>query len=119
MALSGLAALIYPILRERIRTSETTISYGALVDELGFLAPPNQNLQPFDQRLFHALGEIGAACHTSGLPALSSMVVQNQGTPGEGYYKATHPKARSEMQKLEAWSKEHKGAIATTYPESL
>jgi hypothetical protein len=124
--LSELATSIYQILRDRVPADDPRISYGELVDELGALPPPNERLQAFDKRLFDALGEIGASCHSHipELPALSSIVVlRGEGgsldRPGTGYFKATHPAAKSENAKDEAWLAEFNSAKRTNYPESI
>src|SRR4051812_19817060 len=97
MAISALAELIYGVLRQRTNMSEPRLSYRDLVEELGALPAPNQNLQPLDRRLFAALGELGHACHEAGLPAISAIVVQRDhdalGMPGEGFFKDLYPTA--------------------------
>lgn len=123
MPLEGLASLIYPILRDRVPGDDPRMSYESLVNELGPLPPPNQNLQAFDQRLFAALGAIGSACHMNGLPALSSIVVQQTASslhmPGPGYYPVTHPEARSDEARIAAWLAEYGNARTTIYPPEL
>lgn len=121
--LEGLAASIYHVLCGRVPGEDPRLSYEALVEELGPMDPPNQNLRAFDPRLFAALGELGAACHRRGLPALSAIVVQKAepglGMPGPGYYSAAHPEARTDDQKVEAWLVEYRNARSTSYPNDL
>jgi len=126
MPLSDLAARVYEILRQRVPNDDPRIAYQDLVTALGPLPPPNTGLQAYDRRLFDALGEIGLACHrhTPRLPALSSIVVQrNQdgtlGMPGMGYYPVTHPKAKTDVEKMEAWMEEFRQSKQTRYPTRL
>lgn len=120
MALSALADAVYQILRQRVPSEDPTLFYGALVEELGTLPPPNQSLQPHDRRLFAALGEVGRACRAAGLPAISSIVVAKEsGVPGSGYYIDHHPQARSEEAKFVSWRSEFMIAKTTTYPPTL
>src|SRR6476659_7377349 len=107
MPLSVLASSIYAVLRQRTTLGEPRISYRDLVEELGPLAPPNQNLQPQDRRLSAALGELGHACHAAGLPAISAIVVQREqdglGMPGEGYFLDIHPLAKTDELRISLW----------------
>ena len=127
MPLGGLASAIYQILRQRVPAGDPRISYGSLVNALGDLPSPNQNLQAYDKRLFEALGEIGIACHrhSAPLPALSSIVVQkldngDLGMPGLGYYLAVHPTAHSDIHRIEVWTTEYERARQeTNYPQQL
>jgi hypothetical protein len=126
MPLQGLADRIYQVLRQRVPAEDPRISYQGVVDALGPIPPPNDNLQAFDRRLFDALGEIGTACHAHSprLPALSAVVVQKNvddtlGMPGAGYYPVTHPAARSDLAKIEAWMEEFQQTKRATYPPTL
>lgn len=127
MPLTGLAALIYPILQNRVPADDPRLSYEDLVTRIeevhGALPPPDQNLQAFDARLFDALGQIGNACHAADLPALSAIVVQRTesglGMPGAGYYPATHPHARNDEQRIEAWLTEYGECRQAQYPARL
>jgi hypothetical protein len=126
MALSELATLIYRQLRSRVPAEDPRISYQQLVESVQPLPTPYETLQPFDRRLFDALGEIGRACHlhAPSLPAITAIVVQKEddgrlGMPGPGYFQSTHPTARSENAKVESWLREYQQAKVSHYPPVL
>ena len=92
--MSVLATAIYAILRTLVPGPAAEITYEDLVEQLGPMPPPNQDLWPKDNRLNYALGEIVTACrnHESPQPALPAIVVRkDERTPGVGYYPIAHP----------------------------
>src|SRR5579872_4366930 len=64
---SILATAIYDILRSLVPSPRAEITYSELVQQLGPLRAPNQDLQPRDSRLDSALGELVAACRRRNL----------------------------------------------------
>jgi hypothetical protein len=60
--MSPLGEAIYHILAQRVGLEEPLITYYELVKRLPPMVPPYHDVAPNDQRLFHALGEVGRAC---------------------------------------------------------
>ena len=69
-------------------SEQCKIRYRALVEAL---PAPFANLHWRDPRLNEALGELVSACRASGLPAISAIVVNDTGYPGNSYYPVAHP----------------------------
>jgi hypothetical protein len=125
-ALSYLAERVYQTLKGRVSADEPRLSYRELIQSVGQLAPPDNNLMPQDDRLLAALGEICRACHTHNprLPALPCLVVNERehgtlGTPGLVYYHDAHQGVHGRKAKHAAWLEEYQRAKTTTYPESI
>jgi hypothetical protein len=119
--LSELATAIYEVLRSMVPSPRADISYSDLVERLGPMPAPNENLQARDPRLDAALGELVTACRQHGLPAISALVVRDaERVPGPGYYTLAHPAvARDTARAMVAWGTEAQLARGTTYPEQL
>jgi hypothetical protein len=122
MPLSVLALAIYEILRALVPDPQAEITYQELVNRLGPLPSPNDNLHWRDPRLDAALGELVAACRERGLPAISALVVRAiERNPGHMYYPVAHPveDAQGELAAEIAWGNEIQRVRQTTYPAQL
>lgn len=121
--MSVLATAIYAILRSLVPAPAAEITYEDLVEQLGPMPPPNQDLRPRDPRLDIALGEIVTTCrnHKPPLPALPAIVVRKyERTPGEGYYRIAHPDVPQDWAHwMIAWGNEVIRVRQTTYPAAL
>ena len=118
--LNVLAAAIYEILQAMVPNPNAEITYAELVNQLGPMPPPNQNLQARDARLDVALGELVHACRQLGLPAISALVVRNDDrSPGPGYYPVAHPQVGDMAAAMIAWGNEIALVRATAYPVQL
>jgi hypothetical protein len=122
MPLSQLAANIYDVLRDNIRTNRATITYSELVKRLGPLPAPNRNLQAQDRRLNEALNELVQYCRERNLSAISAIVVTaNTARPGPGYYDVAYPELSNgnHSEEERAWLAEVSQVYQTHYPETL
>jgi hypothetical protein len=126
MSVSPLAERVYQTLLRRLRLSNPLISYGDLVRALGPLPPPNNDLQPNDERLFEALEEIARKCqsHAPPLPVLTALVVRRNpdgtlGTPGAGHFALVVPHVGDEAARIRMWRAELTHVVACSYPQEL
>jgi hypothetical protein len=121
MPLSQLALHVYDILRLMVPNPSADITYQDLVNRLGPLPPPNEDLQPRDLRLDQALGEVVAECRARNLPAIPAIVVRADGRiPGAGYYPIAHPDEMHDVARaMIAWGNEVLRVRQTTYPPTL
>ncbi len=119
--LSVLAAAIYDILQSLVPGPSAEITYTELVNRLGPMPAPNQDLQAHDRRLDIALGELVTACRARGLPAIAALVVRDDSRiPGSGYYPMAHPTVANDTARaMIAWGNEVQQVRATTYPAQL
>jgi hypothetical protein len=119
--LSVLAAAIYDVLRVLVPNRRAEITYAELVDQLGPMPPPNQDLHARDVRLDAALGELVTACRRRGLPAIAAIVVRDDTrAPGQGYYSIAHAAEAGDTDiAMIAWGHEVQQVRATTYPAHL
>jgi hypothetical protein len=119
--MSPLATEIYKQLRRRARAAETSITFKQLAAAIG-RARPSLATHPRSSRLHAALDEVIAACRAADLPCLPAIVCR-AGTrrPSTGYYKAAHPRVRSDAGRAAAWEREHARVLeaAARYPEAL
>ena len=116
--MSPLAHEIYRQLRRHLRTGNASITYGELAAAVSKKHPTHHRSPSFHA----ALGEVTAACRTARLPCLAAIVWRASGQcPGGGYYKAAHPRARTEKAQLAAWEREHADVVcdAAKFPPSL
>src|SRR4051794_27600332 len=119
MALSYLAQKIYSLLRTRVPGSpakKCLIRYHELVDAVKPLPANLADLHFRDLRLDEALGELVHACRARSLPAISAMVVNEEGYPGPGYYPIAHPGIRDSIPQIVKWSRELEKVAKQTYP---
>lgn len=116
--MSPLAHEIYRQLVRHIRTGRSSITYG----ELATAVSKKHHTHHRSQSFHTALGEVSAACRTAKLPCLPAIVWRSSGQrPGGGYYKAAHPRARTEQSQLAAWEREHADVVrdAAKFPAAL
>ncbi len=116
--MSPLAHEIYRRLLRHLRTGAASITYAELAVAVSKKHPTHHRSQSFHA----ALGEVTEACRTARLPCLPAIVWRAAGQrPGGGYYRAAHPRARSEKSQLEAWEREHSDVVrdAAKFPPSL
>jgi hypothetical protein len=115
--MSPLATEIYKQLRRTLR-SRSSITYRELAVLVGRRHPTHQR-----SRRFHAaLTEVTAACRERALPCLPAIVWSaTTKRPSGGYYRAAHPRARTDDTRVAAWEREHAAVIreAVTFPPSL
>jgi len=116
--MSPLAHEIYRQLIRHLRAGKASITYGELAAAVSKKHPTHHRSPSFHA----ALGEVTAACRTAKLPCLPAIVWTAVGhCPSEGYYKAAHPRARTEAAQMTAWEREHAAVVrdAATFPASL
>lgn len=116
--MSPLAHEIYRRLLRHLRTGASSITYGDLAAAVSRKHPTHHRSPTFHE----ALGEVSAACRTAKLPCLPAIVWRAAGQrPGSGYYKAAHPRARTEKSRFEAWEREHADVVreVAKFPPSL
>lgn len=116
--MSPLAHEIYRQLIRHVRGGGASITYAELAAVVSKKHPTHHRSPSFHT----ALGEVTAACRTAKLPCLPAIVWRAAGQrPGNGYYKAAHPRARTEQSQLLAWEREHSDVVraATKFPASL
>lgn len=116
--MSPLAIAIYKVLVKQLKTNRTSITYGALADEVSKKIPVHRRSKTFHD----ALGEVTTACRGADLPCLPAMVWRTDTQkPSDGYYKLAHSRSRSGLAQEKAWEKEHARVIAeaSRYPAEL
>jgi hypothetical protein len=115
--MSPLATAIYKQLR-RTLTSKNSITYGELAEAVSKTHETHHRSPKFHA----ALTEVTVACREHELPCLPAIVWSSTAKrPSEGYYKAAHPRARTDESKNAAWEREHAAVIrdAAKFPPSL
>ena len=118
--MSPLATEIYKQLRRAISAARPkhSITYKELV-ELVRTKFPTHHRSP---QLFTALTEVTVACREHDLPCLPAIVWSaSSNRPSEGYYKAAHPRARTDESRKTAWEREHAAVVldAKKFPAAL
>ncbi|HWU87286.1 MAG TPA: hypothetical protein VN253_08425 [Kofleriaceae bacterium] len=104
--MSPLAIQIYKQLRRRARKRQPFVTYKELVAVIG-RATPKLATHQRSAKLHAALGEVSVACRAADLPCLPALVCRSgTGRPSTGYYKAAHPRVRSDRGRAEAWERE-------------
>ncbi len=99
--MSPLALHVYRRLIHRARSSQPSITYGELAQQVG-------DLHPRSPLLHAALGEVSNACRHSALPCLPAIVWRASAKrPSTGYYAVAHPRAHTAEAQLAAWQREH------------
>jgi hypothetical protein len=115
--MTALATEIYKALRRTIQTKHS-ITYGELAELVSKKHPTHQR-----SRSFHAaLTELTATCRETGVPCIAAVVWSaSTGRPSAGYYKAAHPRARTDESKRSAWEREHAAVVwnAAKFPAAL
>jgi hypothetical protein len=107
--MSPLAGAIYKLLVRRLRTRTPSLTYSQLVDALGARHPTHRR----SPALHDAIAEVVKACRARGLPCLPALVHrQASGHPGPSYFRAAHPRARSETARINAWEAELLAVLA-------
>lgn len=112
--MSPLATSIYKQLVANARRSNPSITYGELAKAV--------KVHHRSPQLHIALGELTNACRHAGLPVIAAMVCRaDSGRPSDGYYKAAHPRAQTDEQRVSAWEREHAKVIghADKFPAKL
>lgn len=117
MPLTALANEIYKALRRTIRTKHS-ITYKELAELVSKKHPTHQRSASFHA----ALTELTTACRDTGVPCIAAVVWSaSTHRPSAGYYKAAHPRARTEESKKAAWEREHLAVVsnAARFPAAL
>ncbi len=116
--MSPLAHEIYRQLVRHLRHGKPSITYA----ELAVLVSKRHPVHHRSSSFHKALGEVTAACRSAKLPCLPAIVWQASGNcPSLGYYKAAHPRARTDDARLAAWEREHIAVLrgADSFPAAL
>lgn len=116
--MSPLAHEIYRQLVRHLRHGKPSITYA----ELAVLVSKRHPVHHRSSSFHKALGEVTAACRSAKLPCLPAIVWQASGNcPSLGYYKAAHPRARTDDARLAAWEREHTAVLrgADSFPAAL
>jgi hypothetical protein len=102
--MTPLARQIYQRLLRRLRSSNSSITYGELAASLDY----RHATHPRSPRFHAALTEITSACRMRRLPILPAIVWRaGSRHPAIGYFKVAHPDARTDAARLAAWAREH------------
>jgi hypothetical protein len=116
--MTSLANEIYKALRRTLRANQHSITYKDLAKLVSQRHETHQR-----SALFHAaLTEVTVACREHDLPCLPAIVWSaTSHRPSEGYYKAAHPRARTDESRKAAWEREHTAVVrdAEKFPASL
>lgn len=115
--MSPLAIEIYKQLRRTLQ-SKSSISYSELARAVSRKHPTHHRSPAFHS----ALTEVTEACRAHELPAIAAIVWSSTtNTPSAGYYRAAHPRARTDESKQAAWEKEHAAVVreAMNFPATL
>ena len=115
--MTSLASEIYKQLRKTL-TSKNSITYKELAELVSKKQPTHQRSPHFHA----ALTEVTKACRDHELPCLPAIVWSaTSKRPSDGYYKAAHPRARTEESRHAAWEKEHAAVVrdAAKFPIAL
>jgi hypothetical protein len=119
MALEGLAAKVYGVLRTRVLAQrDPRMSYDDLTRELG------SGMIARNAHLVEALYEIARECVVLGLPVITGIVVKTKGgkldLPSNGYFDVAHPDApESEWASRFTLDRIAIARAKDAYPESL
>ena len=115
--MTTLAIEIYKQLRRTIQTQHS-ITYGELAQLVSKKLPTHHRSPTFHQ----ALTEVTTTCREAGVPCIAAVVWSSATKrPSEGYYKAAHPRAKTDAARQTAWEKEHAAVVsnADKYPATL
>jgi hypothetical protein len=115
--MTPLAIEIYKQLRRTIQ-SQHSITYGELAELVSKKHPTHHRSPSFHQ----ALTELTTTCRETGVPCIAAVVWSaSSKRPSEGYYKAAHPRAKTDAARQAAWEKEHAAVVsnADKYPATL
>lgn len=112
-----LATEIYRALRRTIQTKHS-ITYKELAALVSKKHPTHQRSSSFHA----ALTELTTVCREQGVPCIAAVVWSaSSNRPSEGYYKAAHPRARTDESRYAAWEREHAAVVsnAAKFPTVL
>lgn len=115
--MSPLASEIYKQLRRTLH-SKNSITYGELARAVSRKHPTHHRSPAFHT----ALTEVTEACRAHDLPVIAAIVWSSTtNAPSEGYYRAAHPRARTDESKKAAWEREHAAVVreAANFPATL
>ena len=115
--MSPLATIIYKTLRRSIQ-SQHSITYKELAELVSKKHPTHQRSSSFHA----ALTELTTSCREQGIPCIAAVVWSaSTNRPSEGYYKAAHPRAKTDESKQAAWEREHAAVVsnAAKFPPEL
>ena len=115
--MTALANEIYKALRRTIQAKHS-ITYKELAELVSKKLPTHQRSPSFHA----ALTELTEQCRAAGVPCIAAVVWSSSTKrPSEGYYKAAHPRARTEESKQAAWEREHAAVVsnAEKFPATL
>jgi hypothetical protein len=116
--MTELAIEIYRALRRRIQAKHSTITYKELAEIVSKKHPTHQRSSSFHG----ALTELTTKCRENGVPCIAAVVCSaSTNRPSEGYYKAAHPRAKTDESKKSAWAREHAAVVsnADKFPAAL
>jgi hypothetical protein len=115
--MTALALEIYKTLRRTIQTKHS-ITYKELAELVSKKQPTHQRSSSFHA----ALTELTSICREQGMPCIAAVVWSSStARPSDGYYKAAHPRAKTDDSKHAAWEREHAAVVsnAAKYPTTL
>lgn len=115
--MTPLAIEIYKALRRTIQ-SQHSITYKELAELVSKKHPTHQRSSSFHA----ALTELTAVCREHGVPCIAAVVWSGStNRPSEGYYKAAHPRARTDESRQAAWEREHAAVVSNAgkFPAAL
>jgi hypothetical protein len=117
---SPLAEAAYEILRLRLALPDPRIPYAELAEQLRDASEEFEAIYPRSRELYTALGEIGDACRSLGLPPLPALVVRaDTRRPGAAYYAARFPGVVYKGERVAAWQEDLEAVKRATYPPSV
>ena len=116
--MTELAVEIYKALRRLIQSKHDRVTYKELAELVSKKRPTHQRSPAFHA----ALTELTTKCRDAGVPCIAAVVcAASTNRPGDGYYKAAHPRAKTEEAKKSAWERERAAVLSNTdkFPASL
>jgi hypothetical protein len=116
--MTELAIEIYKALRRTIQRKHSTITYKELAEVVSKKHPTHQRSPAFHA----ALTELTTKCRDAGVPCIAAIVCSaSTNRPGDGYYKAAHPRAKTDESRKAAWQREHTAVVsnAEKFPSAL
>ena len=116
--MTELAVEIYKALRRLIQSKHSTVTYKELAEIVSKKHHTHQRSSSFHA----ALTELTTKCRDAGVPCIAAVVCSaSTSRPSEGYYKAAHPRAKTDESKKAAWEREHAAVVsnADKFPASL
>jgi hypothetical protein len=114
---TGLAEIIYDILRLRTSQDDPRITYAELAEQIRDAGDDFEYVHHRNRQLYLALAEVGAECLRLKLPPLPALVVRaDTRRPGEAYYAGRCTGGVYRGERIAGWRKDLEAVKGTIYP---